>query len=269
LAEIRIYPVKSLRGAVHATAHVQHIGLATDRRWMVTTEAGVALTQRELHHMALIQAEATPTGVTLTAHGHRPLAVPFPPPNTRMHHVKLWRESIPAHDAGPAAAAWLSQALGTNCTLVHLASPTARPADPAYARPGEMVSFADGFPILLTTRESLADLNTRLPSPVEMLRFRPNIVLEGAEAWAEDTWRRIRIGGTVLRVVKPCDRCIMTTIDPATAERPDPEEPLRTLKTFRRDARGRVLFGQNVIPETGGDIRAGDAVEIETMHERE
>ncbi len=263
LAEIRIYPVKSLRGAVHAAAHVQRIGLATDRRWMVTTETGIALTQREIHRMALVQAEATPAGVTLTAAGQPPLKVPFPPSQTRIRSVSLWRQPIPAHDAGPAAGAWLTHVLGTDCTLVHLAGPAVRPVDPDYAQPGDAVSFADGFPILLTATASLADLNARLARPIPMLRFRPNLVIEGAGAWAEDSWRRIRIGGTVLRVVKPCDRCIMTTIDPETAERPDPEEPLQTLKTFRRDGRGRVLFGQNLIPETGGEIRAGDTVEIE------
>jgi uncharacterized protein YcbX len=125
-----------------------------------------------------------------------------------------------------------------------------------------VVSFADGYPLLLTSQASLDALNARLAAPVEMLRFRPNLVVEGAEAWAEYRWTRLRIGGAAFRVVKPCDRCVVTTIDPRTGTQPEPDEPLRTLKQFPRDARGRVLFGQNLVPEICGAVRVGDGVEV-------
>ncbi len=274
LAEIRIFPVKSLRGDSHTHATVEPIGLQGDRRWMVIDPHGTAITQREVPRMALVHATASATGLHLatphlaTLHlatlGLPPLAIAEPAPNNPPRRVSLWRQHIAAISAGREADAWLHQALGLRCHLVFLADPAARPVDPAYSIPGDTVSFADGFPLLLTTIESLADLNARLPHPIPMLRFRPNLVVEGAPAWAEDHWRRIHIGDTTFRVAKPCDRCIMTTIDPETAERPDPEEPLRTLKTFRRDGRGRVLFGQNLVPEVCGTVRVGDLVRIET-----
>ncbi len=263
LAEIRIYPVKSLRGDAHRHATVEAIGLQGDRRWMVVDPRGTAITQREIHRMALMHATLSADGLNITAPSLAPLAVGTPAPDVTSSQVTLWRQQISAVSAGDAADAWLQKALGVECHLVYLADPGARPVDPGYAAANDTVSFADGFPLLLTTTASLADLNTRLANPIPMLRFRPNIVVEGAPAWAEDTWRRIRIGTAVFRVVKPCDRCIMTTIDPETAERPDPEEPLRTLKTFRRDTRGRVLFGQNLVPEACGTICVGDELDIE------
>ena len=164
--------------------------------------------------------------------------------------VQVWQDRVAARDAGDAAAAWLTDALGTPCRLVHLADPAARPLPAGHAAaPGEAVSFADGFPLLLANTASLDAVNARLAAPVPMLRFRPNLVVSGAAPWAEDSWRRIRIGDVVLRVAKPCERCIMTTIDPQTATRPHGNDPLRTMARFRRDTSGRILFGQNLVPE--------------------
>ena len=143
-----------------------------------------------------------------------------------------------------------------------LHDPSRRPIDRRHAPDGGTVSFADGFPALLATRASLDDLNRRLAAPVPMARFRPNLVVEGADPWDEDRWRRLRIGDATFSVARPCQRCAVTTVDPLTGERPDPTEPLRTLATFRRDAGGGVMFGQNLLPETGGRLRVGDAVEI-------
>ena len=262
LAEIHVFPVKSLRGGSHKAATVDAIGLRGDRRWMVVDAAGQAVTQREIHAMALVQAEGTAHGVTLVAPGAPPLAVPIPGPDAPARTVLLWRQHVAAVCAGAAAGAWLSRILQAPCALVYLADESARTIDPAYAAPTDRVSFADGFPLLLATRESLADLNARLSLPISMQRFRPNLVIEGAPAWAEDKWRRIRIGSAVFRAVKPCDRCIITTIDPETA-RPSPTgEPLHTLKTFRWDNKGRVLFGQNLVPDGQGYVAVGDAVVI-------
>jgi uncharacterized protein YcbX len=261
LAEIRIFPVKGLHGGTDDSAVVEPRGLAGDRRWMVVDEPGRFLSQRELPRMALLSARIVAGGITLAAAGRAPLFVATP---TQGHAraVTVWDDTVAALPAGRAAGAWLSEALGAACTLVFQADAASRPVRPDHAAPGDVVSFADGFPILLGAAESLADLNARLARRVPMLRFRPNLVVEGAPAWAEDGWRRVRIGGAVFRVVKACDRCIVTTIDPDTGDRPDPEEPLRTLKTFRRDAGGRVYFGQNLVPERCGTIRVGDAVEV-------
>jgi uncharacterized protein YcbX len=262
LAEIRIYPVKSLRGDAHASAVVEPRGLAGDRRWLVVDEADRFLTQRELPHMATVAARNEPGGLALTAPGRPPIFVPIPPADATPRLVTIWRDTVDAVVAGPEAERWLTGALGVPCTLVYQANPASRPVNPAFAAPGDVVSFADGYPLLVTSTASLSDLNARLLAKVPMLRFRPNLVVEGAHPWAEDDWQRIRIGAASFRVPKPCDRCGIPSIDQETGLRPDPEEPLRTLKTFRRDASGRVLFGMNLVPETLGSVQVGDAVEV-------
>jgi uncharacterized protein YcbX len=262
VAELRIHPVKGLRGGLHLAADVAPWGLIGDRRWMVVDAAARFLTQRELSHMALIEACNVATGITLTAPGMDSIIVPFPTPHEEALDVVVWRDTVSAVAAGAAADAWISTALGLPCRLVYLADTTGRKIDPAFATAGQTVNFADGFPVLLGSLASLADLNARLAVPIPIGRFRPNIVVTGAAPWAEDCWHRIRIGDVLFSVVKPCDRCIITTIDPETGLRPDKTEPLRTLGKFRRDRRGGIMFGQNLIPENTGRIVAGDRVEV-------
>jgi uncharacterized protein YcbX len=261
LTEIRVFPVKGLRGDTQDSAVAEPRGLEGDRRWMVVDTNGRFLSQRELPRMALLSARIEVGGIRLATAGQAPLFVPVPTQRDAQA-VRVWDDTVAALPAGPPASAWLTEALGAACALVFQADAASRPVRPTHAVAGDVVSFADAFPILLGAAESLADLNARLARPVPMLRFRPNLVVEGAPAWAEDGWRRVRIGNAIFRVVKACDRCIVTTIDPDTGDRPDPEEPLRTLKSFRRDARGRVYFGQNLVPERCGLVRVGDAVEV-------
>ncbi len=260
LSEISSYPVKSLAGGGHQTAQVHPWGLAQDRSWMIVDQAGRFLTQREHPRMAVLQASSQGDALLLRAPAMMPLGLPSNMGATKCV-VRVWRDDVPATDCGNLAAAWLRAALGVPCRLVHLDDPHARKLRPDYARgQDEVVSFADGFPVLLTSAASLADLNTRLAASVLMSRFRPNLVIDGAAAWAEDTWQRVRIGGVIFRVAKPCDRCVMTTIDQQTGERPDANEPLGTLGTFRRDISGKIMFGQNLVPEGVGDIRVRDRI---------
>ena len=178
------------------------------------------------------------------------------------HHV--WRDTVSAQDCGDAAASWMSAALGVRSAGLFIWRTRARrKLGAAYSLHGvEVVSFADGFPVLLASLSSLADLNGRLGTPVPMSRFRPNLVIAGAPAWAEDTWRRVRIGQVVFRAGKPCDRCIMTTIDQQTGRQPDGREPLTTLGRFRRVSSGKIMFAQNLVPENTGAVVIGDKVEI-------
>lgn len=260
--DLRIYPVKALRGDQRDAVSVALWGIEEDRRWMVVRPDGRFLTQRDLPSMACIAAAATATGLTLSAEGHGDCPIPFPDAGTSAtREVEVWRDRVPALDAGAQAAAWLSAALGERCGLVYLADTQARPVDPNFSRPGDHAAFSDGFPVLLTTTASLAALNAVLPAPIPMNRFRPNIVVAGAEPWAEDGWHRIRIGAVIFRVAKPCARCIVTTIDQQSGARPDKSEPLKTLSRIRRTAEG-VIFGQNLIPENQGRIAVGDRVEI-------
>lgn len=242
-------------------------GLAGDRRWMLTDAAGRCVTQREQPRLALARAEPSPEGgLLLTAPGMPVLDVPVPRPSVTVA-VHIWGDKVEAVPAGDAAAAWFGAFLGTEVTLVHLDDPARRrPIDPDYARPGETVSFADGFPLLVTTEASLAELNALIAAgdhpgegPLPMDRFRPNAVLAGTDPWAEDSWSRIRVGDVEFRVVKPCGRCLVTTTDQRTSVRG--REPLRTLARHRRFG-GRLVFGQNLVPVRPGTLRVGDALTI-------
>lgn len=261
VSELHIHPVKALRGSTRDRVEIEPWGVAGDRRWMVVDSAGTFVTQRKFPVMARIAAVNGPDGLMLSTGGEQ-LAVPLPGPDAATLEVRVWRDTIRAASGGAAAAAWLSSAIGIECQLVYLADPRLRPVNPAYGGPGEWVNLTDGFPVLLVSLASLADLNSRLLAPVPIGRFRPNIVVQGCEAWAEDRWRRIRIGSVIFRVVKPCERCTVTTVDPETSERPDKLEPLRTLAGFRRDVAGHIMFGQNLIPETTGWIATNDRIEV-------
>jgi len=263
LDAIAIYPVKSLRGIAVQEAVVEPWGLQGDRRWMVVDAAGRYLTQRDLPGMARIAAVPDARGITLSVDGMELLHVPVP---CIPVEVLVWRNRVQAQEAGPDATAWLSQALGRSCRLVHMGDPAAaRGVDPAYAKLEDRVSFADGFPVLVVNAASLDDLNARMAQPVPMDRFRTNLIVSGAPAWAEDGWASLQVGPVPFRGPKTCARCVVVTTDQATGVRPRDREPLRTLTALRRDAAGRVTFGMNLIPDGTGrimigmDVRAGRA----------
>ena len=261
VAALYRYPVKGLRGQPVSSIEVERCGFANDRRWMVVDANNRFLTQRELPLMATISAELVADGLVLRAHGGPEIFVPQPANDSETMSVAVWRSTVPAARADQAATNWLQAALGRPCQLVYLANCDARPVDPDYGQPDDRVSFADGFPVLLTSMDSLADLNRRLAQPVPMHRFRPNLVIEHGGAWTEDGWRRVRVGEVVFRLPKSCSRCVVTSVDQQTGERPNPHEPLHTLGTFRRSA-GGVMFGQNMIPQTLARIAAGDLVTV-------
>jgi uncharacterized protein len=255
------YPVKSLRGTSLTASAVERLGLAGDRRWMVVDATGKFQTIREHPIMTQIEANTRDDGGLVLSHPeHGSVTVAIPTASSRT--VKVWRDDVAAVTADAAACQFLSKVLGLPTELVYLAKPDARPVDPTFGQPGDTTSFADGFPVLLTSTMSLNDLNSRLPSKIEMRRFRPNVVISGAVPWIEDTWRVIRIGAVTFRVAKPCARCVVTTRDPDTGAQIDPREPLKTLASFHRAANGGVIFGQNLIPDSTGTIRVGDTVEV-------
>ncbi len=257
IASLAIYPVKGLRGVPLQTAALERCGLRHDRRWGILGPGARVLTQRDLPAMARIDATPAGPGLRLEAAGQGGIdAVPAGAPI----RLTVWGAQVPAVAANPDASEWLSRALGTPCTLAYLADPAARPVTPGLARPGDVVSLADGFPLLVATAGSLQALNQRLPNPVPMTRFRPNIVLEGASAWAEDAWSHLDAGPVRLRLASPCARCAVITVDQQTGALTPRKEPLRTLGRLRRDAGGQITFGCNAIPETLGALRVGDPV---------
>lgn len=262
LSALYRFPLKSGRAEALERSRIDLLGLSGDRRWMVVdTLSGRFLTQRLLPLMTQLQACWQGDDLVLNAPGMPELLVALPGTAAELRGVSVWSDNLSVPDAGDPAARWLSAYLQRDCRLVQVPTQLARQVDPAYARPGERVGFADGFPLLLIGQASLEDLSQRVGRPLEMLRFRPNLVVSGSSPYAEDRWKRIRIGELELRVVKGCSRCIMTTLDPATGVRSADREPLQTLKTYReRD--GEVYFGQNVIAEGCGELRVGMPVEV-------
>lgn len=229
---------------------------------VVDSQSGRFLTQRLLPQMTQLLARWQGSEqLLLAAPGMPDLQVALPDEDADLRGVTIWRDSLRVPDAGEAAADWLSRFLGRACRLVQVPEARARQVDTAYAEVGERVAFADGFPLLLIGQASLDDLAQRVGRPLQMQRFRPNLVVEGAAPYAEDGWKRIRIGSLELRVVKGCSRCIMTTLDPQTGARSADREPLATLQGYReRD--GEVYFGQNLIACGTGELALGQLVEV-------
>lgn len=260
LSSLYLYPVKSTAPLAVETAQVEPRGLRHDRRWMVVDAGGRFITGRESPRLTLVRAQSNAGGLSLRAPDMPSLQVPFPHTPTTVP-VSVWKSEVDARPAGTAADAWLSEFLQRSVRLVHMDAGVTRPMTDVHSQVGDEVSFADAFPLLLISRAALDGLNARLARPVSMLQFRPNLVVDGAAAHAEDGWKRIRIGAVEFDVAKPCMRCIFTTVDPTRGERDAEGEPLRTLVGYRRTADG-VAFGQNLIPRSLGTLRVGDAVEV-------
>lgn len=259
VTRLYLHPVKSLGGIAVSQFEVDRFGPRMDRRWLVVDSKGQFITQRQKAAMALVKTALEGEQVTLTVQGREP--VRFAPTDFTggERQVHVWRDTCVARSGPAALNQWISEALGTQCQIVFMPDTTARKVNTEYARQGETVSFADGFPLLLTTEVSLDDFNSHMPFPVGMERFRPNLVVEGTTPFAEDGWQRIQVGQMIFRLAKPCSRCAIPTIDPQTAQKQP--EVFKTLKSYRaRD--GEVYFGQNLLPEGPGIVRVGDEVHI-------
>ncbi|MFD0313263.1 MOSC domain-containing protein [Streptomyces flavalbus] len=267
LHSIHVHPVKAFRALPRQEAVVEPWGLAGDRRWVLVDDGGKIVTQRQQPRLALAAAGLLPDGgLRLSAPGAQPLTVPVPAPGDTVL-VDVFGTKVEGVPGDPAAHAWCSAYLGVDVRLIHMDDPaTRRPVDPEYALPGETVSFADGYPLLLASAASLDALNSLIArgryaaeGPLPMNRFRPNVVVTGTEPWAEDDWSRIAIGEVVFRIPRACGRCVVTTTDQGTAERG--REPLHTLGQHRRLKDG-LVFGQNLVPQSGGTLRVGDPVRV-------
>jgi len=259
VAEIHIYPVKSARGISLKEVTLDPLGPALDRRWMMVDGEGTFLTQRRFPRMSLIQPWLTPGGLELRTPGISPLRVPLGAGEGERREVVVWEARLPGERVSPAADAWVSTVLGIPAHLIRFdEARVVRPVDPAYA-PGARVGFADGYPLLLLSRGSMDELNRRLAEPVGVDRFRPNLVVDGVAPHQEDRWRRLEVGDVRFAVAKPCRRCSIPSVDPTTGV--PGREPLRALAGYRTHA-GALWFGQNLVHESIGVIRVGDAVEV-------
>ena len=263
LSALYRYPLKSGKADALQQIGLDKLGLQGDRRWMLVDEAsGRFLTQRAVAKMSQLSALWNSSGgLTLSSPGYTPLDVALPGTAAELRGVTIWRDTLRVPDAGDEAAAWVSDFIGKPTRLVQIPLERARTTEAGYGRDDDQVAFADGYPLLLIGQASLDDLSQRIGRPMEMLRFRPNLVIEGGEAFAEDSWKRVRIGEVEFRVVKSCSRCILTTIDPASGERSADREPLATLKTYR-EKDGDVMFGQNLVNDGFGSLEVGMPVTI-------
>jgi uncharacterized protein YcbX len=262
ISEIWIYPIKSLAGISLSKAQVQAKGLQYDRRWMLVDEWGTFITQRTYPKLALLYVTLQEDHLEVT---YRPdpsnkVSVPFMPVSNQFMAVSVWdSHHISAETVTHEADQWFSNFLGKKVFLVHMPEDSHRPVNPNYGKDGDLVGFADGYPYMLISAASLAELNQRLAEPVPMNRFRPNFVVEGTTPFAEDAWLSIRLGTVHFDIVKPCSRCVMVTINQETIEKS--AEPLKTLATYRKTGH-KIMFGQNLINRQLGTVAVGDPVDI-------
>ncbi|MFF3016799.1 MOSC domain-containing protein [Streptomyces sp. NPDC057939] len=264
---LHVHPVKSVAGTSPDEVAVEPWGLSGDRRWAVVDAEGTVISQRQEARMALAAARPLAGGrVALSAPDMPELVVEVPEPGPREPSVHFGNK-IDTLVAARSAADWFTAFLGRDARLVYMDDPEVRrPVDPDYALPGETVSLADAYPLLATTSASLDALNELIAGgdhpqegPLPMDRFRPNLVVAGGDAWAEDGWRRVAVGEAVFRGVRECGRCVVTTTDQRTAERG--REPLKTLARHRRIGKS-LAFGRHMVPVVLGTVRVGDEVRI-------
>ena len=284
ISEINIYPIKSLKGISLENSHVEKRGLRFDRRWMLTDRDGMFFTQRETPKMAAVTVEVTSDGLRVTSKNEGEMAIPFEPDRGSRQNVTVWQSNVAAEVYTGEVSEWFSDVLGRSCQLVLMPEKSHRHVSEKFDRGDDIVSFADGYPLMLLGEGSLAEVNERLEENykdadknvrVPMNRFRPNLVVQGSDPFEEDRWAKIRVGDAIFRVVKPCARCVMTTVDQARGEF-DGKEPLKTIASFRMakdvfpdtfeslgQTANAVLFGENLIPENPGTtIGVGDEVKV-------
>jgi uncharacterized protein YcbX len=291
LESIHIYPIKSLQGIEVSAAKVEAVGLRLDRRLMLVDEKGRFISQRELPKLATFRIKVEKSGLLITckegeSKEEESIFLEENYQTSETVSVQIWDDIVEAGLMSEEVNQWFSRRLGVDCRLVRISPMTKRLISKRFNLGNETVSFADGYPLLLANKSSLDELNKAIALaagsddsdesvPVPMARFRPNLVIKGAEAFEEDNWKKIKIGQAIFRITKPCARCIITTIDQATGERPG-NEPLKTLSKIRRAEtvfpdkfvelgldKNAVLFGTNLVPETiDVEIRTGDSVEV-------
>lgn len=257
ISNLYIYPIKSLGGIELTEANVTDRGLAFDRRWVLADAENQFITQRQHSQLAFFSVELLTNSLKITNRQNKAVCdVPLLPETSDFQQITIWEDEVEGQRVSDTVDAWFTEQLGITCSLFYQPDTAVRPIDADYAITGtEHTSFSDGYPILLVSQESLDDLNSKATQRMEMQRFRPNIVISGATPFQEDSLQEIRVGSAVLYGVKPCARCVLTTIHPETAQKG--AEPLQTLATYRKKG-NKVLFGQNVVVHQIGKIKVGD-----------
>jgi len=257
---ISIYPIKSSSGIQISTSWVEELGLSFDRRFIVANEQGEMFTARTQPRLCLIQANLTANGINISAPGMPNLLIEYAKFLSQYQNVNVWGTDINGQQGIEEYNQWFSRYLEKPCQLLFFGEKSER----FVKNKKSQVGFADGYPLLLISQQSLTLLNQKLGAKnnVTMKQFRPNVVVDGCNGFDEDEWKHIRIGEVEFEVTSPCSRCIFTTIDPETSMFNPYQEPLKTLKSFRQVEGGDVMFGQNMIPLNEGQIKLGDKIEV-------
>ena len=257
VSELNVYPIKSCAPVSLESVEVEAEGLRSDRRFMVIRPNGDFITARKLPRMLGVNASMSGSVLTLSTPDSATAKLDVSQLPDEYLCVSVWKDTLQGQVCTPQVDEFLSRWLDTEVRLVHLG-----PRSERAFRSGGTVSFADGAPILVTNTASLEKLNRHLANPVSMRRFRPNIVVEGATAFAEHSWVKLRIGEMTFVMERACERCVLTTIDEYSWQKDPDNEPLRTLRTLNRDADGKINFGHNAVATRPGTIKVGDKVEV-------
>ncbi len=262
VSALYVYPIKSLGGVSLPQVNVTTRGFQYDRRWMLVDNNNMFLTQRTLHTMAMLQVAITAHSLQVFHKNNQDdvIYIPLETISSTIIKVQVWDDVCDALEVDPTISKWFTEKLQTPCKLVYMPDNSIRPIDKKYAvGDNDITSFSDGYPLLMISNESLIDLNNRMDAPLPMNRFRPNLVIEKVLPYQEDDMRNFEINNTVFHGVKPCSRCVLTTINQDTLQ--VGKEPLKTLATYRRKG-NNIFFGQNVIPSGTTTLSVGDTVTI-------
>jgi len=261
LSELHIYPIKSLGGISLQQSEITETGLKYDRKWMLIDDEGTFVTQRKHFELAMLQVKIDAETLSVSHKKDPAISISFSlEENTGITiPVRIWDDESTGLEVSKEVNRWFSDFMQMPVRLVQMPAEARRLVDPRYAEENEIVSFADGYPCLLISQASLNGLNDKLKDPVRMDRFRPNFVFTGGEAHIEDTFGSFYLGDVLFSAVKPCARCVLTTIDQQTGEKG--HEPLKTLAGYRTINK-KVMFGQNLIHQGNGTIRIGDQIRV-------
>lgn len=265
VSNLYIYPIKSTMGISLPHADINELGLAFDRRFVISDNSGQFITARTEPTLCLVKSTLTEKGITLSAPNMPTLTLAYENFSEQYQNVTVWDDNIAGQFCSTEASSWFSDYLQRPCQLLYFGEASSR-IKKTNKDDAREIAFADGYPLLLISQASLDDLNQRLSAnnqqSVSMAQFRPNIVVDNCLPFAEDSWQHIRIGDVEFKVSKPCERCIFTTVNPENGVKDAQQQPLSTLKTYRQTSNGEVLFGQNLIPLTSGNIKKGDKLTI-------
>ena len=275
VSSIHIYPIKSTAGISLSHAEVEKLGLAFDRRFIVCDPLGLFITARTAPSLCLVQVKLTIHGLTLSAPNMETLTLSYKAFTNQYKKVTVWGDEVDGQVCSLKANHWFSDYLQRPCELLFFGKKSYRERKPNTDN-ARQLAFADGYPLLLISQASLMELNRRLVAHygndnaqkiVSMAQFRPNIVIDNCQPFAEDNWQRIRIGEVEFKVSKPCERCTFTTINPENGEKHPQQQPLKTLRSFRQTKQSDVLFGQNLIALNSGTITIEDNLTVISQKE--